>query len=839
MKDISILYISDSHIRKNVSEVLSNWTKRSYLKNFLLINSISKESGSVKCDEFKDGSIFSLENLQARLSSEKLDLIRFINITKPDNNNVDSDFEFFNKYINVPTNIKLIYINLLIPTTNWLENKIFNSVTTNANCNILIEPVDRPNPQRVPIDINDSNFYHHTAMSAATVGSLWRGMSKGDFDNEEFDSRLSILNESLNRTSEKEVIISRSYARILIGPDPVSLLIESLSTENGNWVKPNDRFEYSNDDYLIVKNLCNKLINVYNDKLIYSSKKSSSVRSKLDIFSFLRNRYMYLKLDNKLKDISEYGQIKNTFENFDVTTELDKEKLDYFKELIESQIIKGTATRGNTKIPELWKDVREIIFSLIDGSKLPAKYSELTKNQILNDLSVITKPSGENLETLMGEEDKFIQNSDSTEIINEVLEEEGIQIRKGQTLFENLIEHLFNQMNKAFLDFTQALSTITSPSPQNNTIKTEVKRITKRLKNLERFLIVVFINLVGLVVNHFLILGEYIPQIFFFNWWSQLTLGRLIFFVSVIILFWIYLINKIYNLADYEDNHSNDELIIQHSTKRIVELENLVKQTEYWSKVYGLLIHSTFHFNSQAVDVESLDLSFDPIKSVAAKVGTINNEVISDVLESIVKDGWFYEIYKSFEEDFNAYLKNKTLRNEDVLFKLDEENTTELDTNSIRSNFLKYLEMGNTQKILYRLIEDKFDNFNKVDALNLFKGVDGKSIDEDNFITDIMPAEGNNFSKQDYEFDNRLVSSPDESFEVSNSNEELNFDDLSIKAGLPIMRLVKRTDFSKRISIKKISENISEPIDIESDKVCIFCDQPEEICVCKNDSDQF
>lgn len=808
MNDISILYVPDLEIRNNLSPILESWANRRYLKNFLLVDKIDKISRKVTCLEFKDGGIEGLENLQKRLSMQKLNMIRFINVAKPEDENVDNDFKFFKNYINVPSNIKLVYLNLLIPDTEWLYNKEFNAVTTNANCNILIEPVDRGDTSRVPIDIDNDNFSSHTAMSALTVGAIWRGMKEGEFDNEKFDSHLSIKNKSTNRDADKEVIISRNYARMLVGPDPVGIVLESLSTENDNWVKPNDNFEFSNDDYRVVKSLSNKIIDLYKGRLSYVGIKKDSKSQKISILSFIRNRYQYLRLDNKLKDLSEYSIIQTSVEKFDDSPELNREKIDFIKE-IETRLIKGTAGRGNTRIPELWKDIREIIFSLIDGSNLPKNYADLSKKQILNNLSVITKPAGVDIETLMGDETKFIQNSDSTEVINEVLEEEGIEIQTGQTFFENLIEFMFDQMNNAFLDFTTALKSITSPKTLQNNSRDEDKSLTKILKNLERFAVVVFITLVGIATNHFLILGNITPQIYFISWWEAITLQRAIFFVILpLFLCWIYLINKIYNSLNVDDTNANEEQIIQHSTQRIVELDNLIKQTEYWSKVYGMIIHSTFKTNQTYENIESLELSFEPLTSISAKLGTINTDVISKVLESIVKEGWFYELYKSFEDDFNEYLKNKTLRNEEVLHKLDTENSTELDRNSTRSFFLNYLQEGMAQKILYQLIEDKFDEFNKIDSLELFKGVGGKSIDEDNFVTDIKPP-NKEYTKQDKEFDSRLGAFPNEIFNVVNIDRELKFDQLSIKTGNPIIRIVIRTDFSERVSIDRISDKIN------------------------------
>ena len=80
MNDISILYVPDVEIRKNLSPILESWTNRRYLKSFLLVDAIDKVSRKVTCIEFKDGGAKGLENLQKRLSIQKLNMIRFVNI---------------------------------------------------------------------------------------------------------------------------------------------------------------------------------------------------------------------------------------------------------------------------------------------------------------------------------------------------------------------------------------------------------------------------------------------------------------------------------------------------------------------------------------------------------------------------------------------------------------------------------------------------------------------------------------------------------------------------------------------------------------------------------------
>ena len=138
MKDISILFIKDDEIRNESSKIFLDWTKRKYLKNFIIISKINIETREVFAEEYVDGEIKNLDNIQRRLTVEDLKLIRFINISQPEDSSVDKYFDFIKQYLNPPTNIELVFLNLLIPMVEWFDKKSFNAATNKANCNILI-----------------------------------------------------------------------------------------------------------------------------------------------------------------------------------------------------------------------------------------------------------------------------------------------------------------------------------------------------------------------------------------------------------------------------------------------------------------------------------------------------------------------------------------------------------------------------------------------------------------------------------------------------------------------------------------------------------------------------
>lgn len=830
MKDISILFIRDDEIRNESSKIFLDWTKRNYLKNFIIISKINIETREVFAEEYVDGEIKNLDNVQRRLTVEDLKLIRFVNISQPEDSSVDKYFDFIKQYLNPPTNIELVFLNLLIPMVEWFDKKSFNAATNKANCNILISPVDRPFPQRIAVDIDRRNYSHHLVMSTVAVAALWRGMEKGQFDDEEFDERKDIESSSL-KTKDYDVIICRNFARLIVAPDPVTKLLESLSTDDGNWILPNQNFEYSNDDYLVVKNLSDELINKYRNRLSYISPRSEITNSKLSFFEFIRDKYQHLSVNRSLKDLAKIEMISQEFNNLE---DLDKVSLENIETIrrIQSKIIKKTAVRGNTHIPELWKDIRSIIFSLIDGSRQDETFSELNKNQILSNLLCITEPEGEDLESLMAGEKQFISKSDSSEAINDELDNKidgMLQIRSGNTMFENLIEYMFNQMQSAFTDFKTTIENIIQDSTSEQKNKKMVEKYSKQLKWVEYVLISCFITFVAAVTNYLLTVQYEITPILMLV--PNLLISPTFWIICglVILTYWLYLNNSLYNLLGLSTDSLLNEKILEQSVKRFVEIDNISNQTALWSKIYGLLIHSTFNIADEDNNNDDLPLKFDEIDSVSAKLGTVNRDVIVEIRENLVKDGWFYEIYEELEPYFNEFIKDKTLRKEEVMLMIDSEDSTEFDTSSTRYKFYKFLKDGNAKKLIEEKIEAQFKKSTDAESEDFFSGSEGQPIDKDKFVSDLKKRD----TIQDKEFDIRLLTLSGKTIEVIPTSDEYNLGDVSISAGMPIQRAIVRTDYSERISVELFAKTDDESIDV--DNSCIRCGNEKIACKCQDD----
>ena len=101
----------------------------------------------------------------------------------------------------------------------------------------------------------------------------------------------------------------------------------------------NQKFEYSNDDYLVVKNLSDELINKHRNRLSYISPRSEITNSKPSFFEFIRNKYQHLSVNKSLKDLAKIEMINQEFNNLEDLDKVSLENIETIKR-IQSKIIK-------------------------------------------------------------------------------------------------------------------------------------------------------------------------------------------------------------------------------------------------------------------------------------------------------------------------------------------------------------------------------------------------------------------------------------------------------------------------------------------------------------------
>ena len=104
-------------------------------------------------------------------------------------------------------------------------------------------------------------------------------------------------------------------------------------------------------------------------------------------------------------------------------------------------LVSSLSSRGETSLPKLWRDIRMIIFSLLDGSELPNEYSEFKQNIIINNVnSIVPKEKMGNFESYVPDDE-----DDSLEILTEDLEALGEIPSSGMSFFDNFKNKLKEQ----------------------------------------------------------------------------------------------------------------------------------------------------------------------------------------------------------------------------------------------------------------------------------------------------------------------------------------------------------------------------------------------------------
>ena len=359
MTDISIIFCTDNDIKENIKSVIGSWSKKGLLKNFIFVDSF--ENNQYQSSECINGMYNDLEDLKTKLSNMELDLIRVVSLTPPEKKPLEIDR--FQNYLNLPGNIKFCFLNTIVPKTEWKDNKILNAGTYLANANILISPNDRPNPLRVPASVNDAKYSYFASVNLISIASLWRGMEKSPFDDEE-----------KNRQGEIDFIVTRNFVRVLLGSDPVDGLIDSLTTKDGKWITPNKNYSYPSNDLYLLSDFAFKIMDNYSSSFNFEDTNDDNRKKKISFTEYFRRRYSNISFDQPLPLLSNkpdtFNQINEYLENnSDLEIVQNENVLDEVSQLSRT-LVSSLSSRGETSVPKLWRDIRLVVFSLLSDQAL-------------------------------------------------------------------------------------------------------------------------------------------------------------------------------------------------------------------------------------------------------------------------------------------------------------------------------------------------------------------------------------------------------------------------------------------------------------------------------------
>ena len=810
--DISIIFCTDLSVKESIKDTIGNWSRKGVLKKFIFIDNF--ESNKYTASECINGTYVELKDLKTTLSNIELDLIRTVAVTSP--NTEPLDIQNFIDYLNLPSNIKFTFLNTIVPTTLWHKSKELNAGSHLANANILISPVDRPNPTRVPVDINNLNYANFASVNLISIASLWRGMEESPFDHEQ-----------KNRQGEVDFIVTRNFVRVLLGPDPVDGLIDSITTDEGRWITPNKNYDYPSNDVYLLADFANKIINNYYDSFHFQEISEKDLKEAISFPEYFKRRYADISFDQPLPLLTDK---KDTFEqlndylteNNDFQIVSDEDVLNEVSEL-STTLVSSLATRGQTNLPKLWRDIRSIVFSLLDGSSVPSKYSEFKQNIIINNSnSIISKT-----ESIQEEVVPVNDEEDSLELLSSDISSLQDVPSYGSSFFDNFKNKLREQSILALSSLRNSIQEIlefTYPDDENKIL---YKKYQKRAKFLDRLLAIYLFNLIIYIVNQILVTGGYVDIILSVPLLDSITPRRIIYFSIFLVGYWLYVLFKLFGIYKKFNKDSDGNLIqLTNAAKQVVELHSLLEQFKLWEKIYRLLIHESLNKNNLNIDLDDSYVDFSPLLSIKGAIGSIQKEVIEEIQLSIIKEGWFLDVYEQIEEDFRKFTMNKILRIEDnILDQIDSEATGIEDTDSARYLFYKFLDDGHGNESLKTYMQSSVENtIDNTESSELFSEVlnSGKSLSE--FLREINKSD----SPSELQFDKNIWSNVAKVFEVQEAY--FNKDDagatlFDVQHGSPIQRVIVRTDTSDNVE-KRLIANISVNFNLCSD--CL-----EDPCVCQ------
>jgi len=795
MNDISIIFCTDLSVKESIKSTIGNWSKKGLLKNFIFIESY--ENNQFLASECINGQYIELLDLKRKLSEIELHLIRTVALTFPDKKPID--IQSFINYLNLPNNIEFIFLNTIIPKTVWHKNKILNSGTHLANANILVSPVDRPNPLRVPVDINDSNYSSFASINLITIASLWRGMEKSPFDKEE-----------RNRQGKSDFIVTRNFVRVLLGPDPVDGLIDSLTTNDGKWITPNKDYSYPNNDLYLLSDFAFKIIDNFSSLFHFTELEETNKKQTIGFFEYFKRRYSEISFDKPLPFLSTKSdtvdQLNEYFsQNSDLEIILNENTLNDVSKLSRT-LVSSLSSRGETSLPKLWRDIRNIIFSLLDGSELPNEYSEFKQNIIINNVnSIVPKEKMGNFESYVPDDEE-----DSLEILTEDLEELGQIPASGMSFFDNFKNKLKEQSILALKSIRLSIQEILEYTLPNDEIVNLYKKLQKRVKLLDRILALYLLNIIIYFVNQILINGGFVDIILSIPLLDEITPQRILIFLLLLLSYWTYIIYKLFNIFKQLNADQGESLLkLSNASKQLIEFNSLLNQFKLWEEIYRLLIHESLDKRNLNLELDDSYIDFSPLLSIKGAVGSLRREVINEIQMSIVKEGWFLDVYKQIEDDFKKFSVNKILRmDENILDQIDSETTGFQDKDSVRYLFHKFLEEGlGGDSLKHYIQENVIGIINKTDSTELFS----ETLDSGESLSEFLNETGQSDNPAERNFDKNIWSNISRVFEVQNVN-DFNRDDagsnlFAVNSGSPIQRTIVRTDTSDNVEKRLIDNN--------------------------------
>lgn len=667
---------------------LGKWSKNGLLKDYIIVDASdtrllrNHEVLRIKADFFNGNENPETFELFELLANKKLTTLRVVNLQFPDanlneNDQLDSDKVFSILKENTPPNLinRLIFLNLIIPDTEWLDNRsrLNKNLKKQANANILVVPEDRPSPEDVNQGVHiGKNFASHASFYMSICTALWKGMDNTPFDESERDIE-----------GKEKIKLVRGYGRIIVTNNILDLINDNLRKDEGNYPEPSNEFTKSLDPDIHVNNISlnfNKKFPEIIKQKIYQGK----VEVKNSLLKFISKSIFRKKLTFiELEIDKDKQEIKNILDRFSYNFE--KDNSDTIVK-VSRAITSEASFKRIAKVPVFITTLKETIIHEIDGHH----YKEDSENDIELENNIVLNPdyliddANENsfmtivkssiLKILNGTVDKF----------NEVFEKMNFEL--NNTKSEQLLNEFIGKCKTSFRFDVALLFLIFSSGIKYYDYLAELK--------------VLNFPSIGIYSS----IGDSAVYVYFYH------------FVILFFLIWLYQKNQLFKKYKLISNEYSEQVELYKDAKllanEISRITSLKNQVDDWSSLLNHFIQKPFG-NPKALLEQQDFLDLDDDKQLAFRIaeGSINYNEISNILKSIVKTGWLLEHFENllkFSDEFFKENKEISYIKKDLY----KEALTDVsnDSSGPRKVFQNYIQSEFIESKSREILKNKIQN---------------------------------------------------------------------------------------------------------------------------------
>lgn len=306
--------------------------------------------------------------------------------------------------------MRLLRVNLLVPESDLLPQST-TLIERGWEVNAIVSPEDRPDLDRMSVFVRQSvNLHGHGLAATAAVGGLWADSAVGSFDGHKVDST----------SGGGELVVIRCQARVVVGDDRDQELAAQIaetvqSSHSGattmlTWGAPADNAQAIARDSV--------------EKLLASPEWAPQQRiseplekAQVPLGVIVRNwaifqlqmpmaafRFLFgigrsmveeaITAATVGRGAGEVGRVRPL--SPDEVREVAEFRMKSLSAEVNPERLRDEASRWGQATPTAWRELRELAIGLVDGSRLPDRFSRTTRaglDEVLKPIEIVPPPT--------------------------------------------------------------------------------------------------------------------------------------------------------------------------------------------------------------------------------------------------------------------------------------------------------------------------------------------------------------------------------------------------------------------------------------------------------------